>query len=87
MISRTPGSPEYTDEQIDIFLTTPNGRQIANMMKYAAVGTPDEVRDYLQRFAAEAQADEVIIAHQSPRIAERLESVALTSGALRGAAV
>jgi luciferase family oxidoreductase group 1 len=87
MISRTPGSPDYTDEQIDVFLTTPNGRQIANMMKYAAVGTPDEVRDYLVRFAEEAQADELIIAHQAPRIAERLESVALTSDALRGAAV
>lgn len=87
MISRTPGSPEYTDQQIDIFLTTPNGRQIANMMKYAAVGTPDEVASYLSSFAAEAQADELIIAHQSPFIAERLRSVELTASAFAGARV
>jgi luciferase family oxidoreductase group 1 len=83
MISRTPGSPEYTDEQIDIFLTTPNGRQIANMMKYAAVGTPDEVASYLAWFAEDAQADELIIAHQSPSIDERLRSVELTAAAVR----
>ncbi|AMM22022.1 alkane 1-monooxygenase [Frondihabitans sp. PAMC 28766] len=87
MISRTPGSAEYTDEQIDIFLTTPNGRQIANMMKYAAVGTPSEVRSYLAAFAESAQADELIVAHQSPQIAGRLESVALTADAMRGASV
>lgn len=87
MISRTPGSAEYTDEQIDIFLTTPNGRQIAAMMKYAAVGTPAEVRSYLTSFAEEAQADELIIAHQSPLIADRLESVRLTADAMAGAAV
>jgi luciferase family oxidoreductase group 1 len=81
MISRTPGSPEYTDEQIDIFLTTANGRQIANMMKYAAVGTPTEVADYLGEFAASAQADELIVAHQSPLIADRLRSVELTARA------
>lgn len=87
MISRTPGSPEYTDQQIDIFLTTPNGRQIANMMRYAAIGTPDEVADYLARFAEEAQADELIIAHQSPQVADRLRSVELTASALRSVAV
>ncbi|ROQ39574.1 luciferase family oxidoreductase group 1 [Frondihabitans sp. PhB188] len=87
MISRTPSSPEYTDEQIDIFLTTPNGRQIANMMRFSAVGTADEVRDYLTEFAAGAQADELMIAHQSPHIAERLVSVELTAGAMQVATV
>lgn len=87
MISRGAASPEYTDEQIDIFLTTPNGRQIANMMKYAAVGTPTEVGDYLRNFAEEAQSDELIIAHQSPQIADRLASVELTAGAMQAVSV
>lgn len=87
LIARGPASPDYTDDQIDIFLTTPNGRQIANMMKYSAVGTPSEVREYLLAFAEEAQADELIVAHQSPEIAGRLESVVLTADAMSGAAV
>jgi luciferase family oxidoreductase group 1 len=87
MISRGPSAPDYSDEQIDIFLTTPNGQQIANMMKYSAVGTAAEVRVFLEAFAEEAQADELIIAHQSPQIADRLHSVELTAGAMRGATV
>ncbi|GAA4681774.1 LLM class flavin-dependent oxidoreductase [Frondihabitans cladoniiphilus] len=87
MISRGPSSPEYTDDQIDIFLTTPNGRQIANMMKYTALGTGSEVREYLTAFAASAQADELIVAHQSPLIADRLRSVELTAEAMAGVSV
>jgi luciferase family oxidoreductase group 1 len=77
MISRGAASPEYSDEQIDAFLTTPNGQQLASMMKYSGVGTPDEVRDYLEEFAASIQADELIVVHQSLSIADRLRSVEL----------
>ena len=87
LITRSPGAPDYTDEEIDEFLTTPNGRQLASMMTYAAVGTPDEVRSYLTSFAADAQADELILAHQSTRIADRLQSVALTASAVLGVTV
>jgi luciferase family oxidoreductase group 1 len=82
LITRSTGPVDYTDEEIDEFLTTPNGRQLAAMLTYAAVGTPDEVRSYLTWFAGEAQADELIIAHQSTLIADRVQSVALTAGAL-----
>jgi alkanesulfonate monooxygenase SsuD/methylene tetrahydromethanopterin reductase-like flavin-dependent oxidoreductase (luciferase family) len=84
MLSRTPGAADLTDPEIDYFLTTANGRQIASMMQYAAVGTPDDVRDYLMSFAEEGQADELILAHQSAMIDDRLESVSLTAGALLG---
>jgi len=87
LLQRSPGSAEHTDEQVDHFLTTPNGRQIASMMTYAAVGTADEVGSYLRSFAEHAQADELILAHQSPQIADRLESVALTAGAVLGVTV
>ncbi|GGN65422.1 putative luciferase-like protein [Actinoplanes lobatus] len=75
---------DYSDEEIDAFLTTPNGRQLASMLTYTAVGTPDEVREYLTAFAEQARADELIVAHQSTRIADRLESVALTANAIAG---
>ncbi|MCU1424741.1 MAG: alkane 1-monooxygenase [Microbacteriaceae bacterium] len=82
MISRGPSTPDYTDEQIDAFLTTPQGAQLANMMRYTAAGTPDEVRDYLERFAAGTKADELIIAHASQDLGDRLRSVELTAVAM-----
>ncbi|MES2092589.1 MAG: LLM class flavin-dependent oxidoreductase [Actinomycetota bacterium] len=74
---------EYSDDQIDAFLTTSEGRNIANMMRYSAVGTPSEVRDFLEEFATSVRADELIVAHQSPGIDDRLRSVALTAAAMR----
>ncbi len=87
LISRSSGSGDYTDEQIDSFLTTPNGRQLASMLTYAAVGTAEEVSSYLTSFAEDAEADELILVHQSAQIADRLESVALTAPGALGAAV
>ncbi|SDM97400.1 luciferase family oxidoreductase, group 1 [Cryobacterium flavum] len=82
MLSRGPATPEYSDDQIDLFLTTPEGRNIANMMRYSAVGTADEVRAYLEEFAEGTGADELILAHQSPLIEGRLRSVELTADAM-----
>ncbi|MCU1664169.1 MAG: alkane 1-monooxygenase [Pseudonocardia sp.] len=85
MISRGPATPDYSDAEIDAFLNTPNGHQIANMMKYTAVGTKPQVRRFLEEFAASTQADELIVAHHSPNIADRLRSVELTADAMQGA--
>lgn len=82
MLSRGPAAPEYSDDQIDVFLTTPEGRSIANMMRYSAVGTAGEVRAYLDDFATETGADELLLAHQSPFIEGRLRSVELTADAM-----
>jgi hypothetical protein len=49
------------------------------MMRYTAAGTPETVRGFLDNFAASVDADELIIAHQSPLIADRLRSVELTA--------
>jgi len=87
MISRGPATPDYTDEQIDTFLTTTQGAQLANMMRYSAVGTPPEVRDFLNDLAASTQADELILAHPSTEIDARLRSVALTAEAMAGSLV
>jgi luciferase family oxidoreductase group 1 len=76
------GGAELSDEQIDLFLASPNGRQLASMTRYTAAGTPDEVRDYLQEFAASAQADELILVHSAPRVEDRVRSIELTAAAM-----
>ncbi len=87
MISRGPSAPDYSDDQIDEFLTTPQGREIASMMRYSAVGTASEVCGFLDEFATSVAADELIIAHQSRTIEDRLRSVELTANAMALAAV
>ena len=74
---------QYSDDQIDAFLTTSEGRNIASMMRYSAVGTASEVGSFLEDFATSVQADEVIIAHQSGDIDDRLRSVELTASAMK----
>jgi len=85
-ISRGAVGGNFTDAEIDAFLASPNGSQLAAMTRYTAVGTPDEVRDYLIAFAAGCQADEVITTHQAPETADRVHSVELTGAALAVAA-
>ncbi|MEC5150210.1 LLM class flavin-dependent oxidoreductase [Cryobacterium sp. GrIS_2_6] len=87
MLTRGPASPEYTDQQVDAFLITAEGRQIANMMRYSAVGDPADVRVFLDDFVASTHADELIIAHASRNIEARLRSVELTAGAMNGVTV
>ncbi|ORM32245.1 LLM class flavin-dependent oxidoreductase [Williamsia sp. 1135] len=87
LISRGPSSPHYSDEEIDAFLTTREGQGIANMMKYTGVGTGADVREFLEDFAELAQADEVIVAHQSVTAEGRLKSLELTAEAMKTAKV
>jgi alkanesulfonate monooxygenase SsuD/methylene tetrahydromethanopterin reductase-like flavin-dependent oxidoreductase (luciferase family) len=54
---------------------------MAQMMTYSAVGTPDMVMDYLDSFGNHADADELIVAHQSPGTEARLRSVELLAQA------
>ena len=74
---------QYSDDQIDAFLTTSEGRNIASMMRYSAVGTASEVGSFLADFAISVQADELIMAHQSGDIDDRLRSVELTAEAMK----
>lgn len=52
----------FTPEEVDMIMESPAGMQIQQMVKYTAVGTPEEASDYLEKFAAHADADEVIVA-------------------------
>ena len=68
---------QLTDEQADAVLASPQGRQLAAMMRYSAVGTPTIVKAYLDDFAVRAGADELIVVHAGPTRADRLRSLDL----------
>jgi putative transposase len=82
MLSRGTVGGNFTDAEIDEFLTSPNGHPLAAMTRYTAVGTPAEVRDYLADFAATVGADELILAHHASRTPDRIRSVELTGAAM-----
>src|SRR5437764_1084996 len=73
---------QYTDEETDLLLQSPAGRHVDSMLTHTAVGTPGEVRDRLEAFAKTADADELIVAFQSPTPEQRLRSVTLTAKAM-----
>ena len=52
------------------------------MLTHTALGTPDEVGEYLDGFRKLADADELIVAFQSPSVEGRLRSVVLTAEAM-----
>ncbi|AGL17705.1 LLM class flavin-dependent oxidoreductase [Actinoplanes sp. N902-109] len=81
-LTRGPVQRNLTDAELDAFLASPSGRQLAGMTRYTAVGTPAEVHDYLETFAKEAGADELITAHHAQRVEDRIHSIELTAQAV-----
>jgi len=73
---------EYTDEEADLLLEHGAAPHVDQMLTYSAIGTPTEVREAVERFAKHADADELIVAHQSPTPAARLRSVELLAEAM-----
>jgi luciferase family oxidoreductase group 1 len=76
------GGRTFTDEEAELVLTSEAGQQIEQMVRYSAVGTPTEVKDYLESFAKHADADELITAHHLTSTRARLRSVQLTAEAM-----
>jgi luciferase family oxidoreductase group 1 len=72
----------FTREESEAILASPGGQQMADMARYSAVGTPDVVRDYLERFAAQIGADELIVATQAGSTETWLRSFELLAGAM-----
>ena len=72
---------QFSDEEADAILASPQGRQVEHMTHYSAVGTPEVVRDYLADFAVEADADELMVVHSSPSVEQRLRSIDLLAEA------
>lgn len=72
---------EFSDEEAESVLNSPSGQQILNMSKYSAVGTPGEVKEYLDAFIPHAGADELIVASQGRVMEEWLRSFELLAAA------
>jgi luciferase family oxidoreductase group 1 len=77
----------FSDAEVDILMETAAGQHVRQMQAYSAVGTPAEVRRYLEEFSASTGADELIVAHQALSTEARLRSVQLTAEALETAGV
>jgi luciferase family oxidoreductase group 1 len=73
------GGQQLTDDDAEQVLASPAGRQIEQMMTYTAVGTPLQVRDYLEQFAKHADADGLMIVPQSSTPGNRARTVRLTA--------
>lgn len=76
-----PAAKNLSTEEVDLILDSPQGQQVAAMLKYTAVGTGEDVREYLEDFAAQTRADEFIIAHHGPGVDNRLTSAQITARA------
>ncbi|HNP58060.1 MAG TPA: LLM class flavin-dependent oxidoreductase [Gordonia sp. (in: high G+C Gram-positive bacteria)] len=55
-----------TDDEAQALVDSPVGRQVEEMVRYSAVGTPDDVAAKLAAFAEHADADELIVASLAP---------------------
>jgi luciferase family oxidoreductase group 1 len=71
-----------SDDEAQLLLDGGAGLHVDTMLTHTAVGTPDEVREYLTGFARSVEADELIVAHQFPGTEGRLRSVELTAEAM-----
>ena len=79
------GTP-LTDAQLDSVIHSFQGQQIIDMLRYTAVGTGDEVKEYLEWFKDHAKADELMISLQAASEEEQAASMEILADAwgLRG---
>jgi len=83
LFGRRLGLPQdMSDAQADELLASAVGMHVDQMLKYSAVGTQAEVRDYLNTFADKTGADELITVHQASSLEGRLRSVELLAKAM-----
>lgn len=74
-----------SEEEITALLDSPQAAVVDEMLACTAVGLPDEASAYLEGFASETGADELITAHYSDTVSNRLRSVELLAGAIDSA--
>jgi luciferase family oxidoreductase group 1 len=73
---------DATDQQADHLLASGMAAHVDQMLTFTAIGTTEDVRDYLNEFAERTGADELITAHHAPGIEARLRSVDLLAEAV-----
>ncbi|HET7509548.1 MAG TPA: LLM class flavin-dependent oxidoreductase [Solirubrobacterales bacterium] len=73
---------KLSDEEIDALLSSPQAIAVDEMLAYTATGLPDQVAAFLESFAKETGANELMTVHYSDSVPNRLRSVELLAGAL-----
>ncbi|MFC6237227.1 LLM class flavin-dependent oxidoreductase [Longivirga aurantiaca] len=76
------GRAPLTEDEIDLVLASPQMAHIDEMLTYAAIGTREVVRDYLEQFREHADADELMVVHQASSVASRLRSLDILADAM-----
>lgn len=70
-----------SDEDLDVLAESPQGRQVLGMMRRSVVGTGEDAVAAIDAFAAEASADEVMLAVHGTRADERTRALELIAAA------
>jgi luciferase family oxidoreductase group 1 len=81
------GPREATDAYADHLLAAGMAGPVDEMLTFTAAGTSADVRGYLEEFVARTGADELMVGHQAPALADRLHSVGLLAEAMAPALV
>ena len=76
----------HSDEEAGLLLDGGAARHVDTMLTHTAIGTAAEVREQLTAFRKLADADELIVAFQSPLPEGRLRAVQLTAEAMQSVA-
>jgi len=71
------GGRSLSDEELEYVLQSPQAAQVDHMMTYTAMGTPEQVKAYLEEFREIADADELMVVHQGKNLEFRLRSLEL----------
>lgn len=79
MVSR--GEGRITEEQLDQLVDSPQGQQVLDMLRYTAVGTAPQIREYLEEFRDSVGADELMVSAQGPTAKEADRSVEILAEA------
>ena len=75
--------PDVTEEQADQILAAGAAAHVDESLTYTAVGAPDDVGAFLDRFLGFTDADELITVHPTPSADDRLGSITLLVEAMR----
>ncbi|HEX5366860.1 MAG TPA: LLM class flavin-dependent oxidoreductase [Acidimicrobiales bacterium] len=70
---------QLSADQVDHLVDSPQGQQVAGMMRYTVAGTTAQVGSQLADFARLADADEVILAFAAAGLDERLRAIRLVA--------
>jgi len=68
-----------SDEDVEQLVHSAPGQQVLQMLEMTAVGTPDQVRAWLDDFAARISADELIITNMAGPLDDRKRALQLIS--------